>query len=283
MSLPRPSIVDLVFEPVDDGKPLPSRAALIVVAVVVHLALMAWAISLEPGLGPWSHALTARIHADLSRVQMIESPPVPTKIKPPPPDVPPVDNSPIETPPPAQPPTKARQPARPRAKPGPPAQASQVVARQPDGRVDMTENVFVTGNAQRYAGGASSANGTAKGKGLGTGGGSGGKQDVSTPKPPVRHTGPDRTTTVHLESRNWECPWPTAAVDEPIDEQLAVIRVTVEKTGSVVAATLLEDPGHGFGSAALKCAKNTRFEPATNRAGQPIRAQSPPIRVWFSR
>ncbi|MGB1274155.1 MAG: hypothetical protein ACPG77_00280 [Nannocystaceae bacterium] len=88
MSRSGPSIVDLVFEPVHDGKPLPSRAALIVVAVVVHLALMTWAISLEPGLGPWSHALTARIHADLSRVQMIEMPTPPAK-QPPPEDAPP--------------------------------------------------------------------------------------------------------------------------------------------------------------------------------------------------
>ncbi|MGB1017372.1 MAG: energy transducer TonB, partial [Nannocystaceae bacterium] len=180
-----------------------------------------------------------------------------------------------------KPPTKAPRPAR--AKPGPPAQASQVVARQPDGPVDMTNNVFVTGNAKTYAGGVSSANGTAKGKGTGTGTGTGPSQDAGTPKAPAPRPGPDRTMSVHLESSNWECPWPVAAIDEPIDEQLAVIRVTVAKNGSVVAAKVLQDPGHGFGAAALKCAKQTRFEPATNRAGQPIRAQSPPIRVWFSR
>ena len=59
--------------------------------------------------------------------------------------------------------------------------------------------------------------------------------------------------------------------------------IDVDAQGRVTAATLLSDPGYGFGAAALRCARQHRFLPATDVAGRPIAASSPPIRVRFWR
>ena len=53
--------------------------------------------------------------------------------------------------------------------------------------------------------------------------------------------------------------------------------------GSVEASEVVQDPGSGFAAAALRCARATRFTPATDADGRPIRAVSPPIRVHFYR
>jgi protein TonB len=93
----------------------------------------------------------------------------------------------------------------------------------------------------------------------------------------------DLSNAVALEEANWSCPWPRDAAAELIDTQLVVIRVVVSAAGAVESAALLADPGRGFGSAAIACALRTRFTPARDREGRPVRAQSPPIRVTFSR
>jgi protein TonB len=98
-----------------------------------------------------------------------------------------------------------------------------------------------------------------------------------------RDPGPDRSTTVSLEGQSWSCPWPPKADSERIDEQTVVIRVVVDPGGSVESAELVVDPGRGFGKAAVACAWDTRFTPAHDRAGNAVRARSPPIRVRFTR
>ena len=68
-----------------------------------------------------------------------------------------------------------------------------------------------------------------------------------------------------------------------IYEQSVTVRVTVRADGSVERASVIRDPGDGFGEAAVACALKTRFTPALNRAGEPIKAKSPPIKVRFTR
>ncbi|WP_428264835.1 TonB family protein [Haliangium sp.] len=86
-----------------------------------------------------------------------------------------------------------------------------------------------------------------------------------------------------LPARRWACPWPREAEALGIDEQVVVLRVVVDRAGRVSSAELLADPGHGFGRAALTCARAARFDPARDREGRPYPATSPPIRVRFSR
>jgi len=95
--------------------------------------------------------------------------------------------------------------------------------------------------------------------------------------------GTDLRRPVRLPARNWRCPWPPQANALHIDEQTVVLRVDVDARGRVQDAALLRDPGNGFGTAALRCARDARFTPARDAQGRPIPARSPPIRVRFTR
>ena len=246
-----------------------SRTTLLalLIALALHGALWLWANSSEASLESWSAELAARVHQQIGKEQVVELAPPPPEKPPPPPEAPP-------------PPERVRQEPRPvRAKvPPPPAQAGRIVAAEPhpDAPVDLTGNTFVTGSADAYAGGITTATGTNK---------------VAVPPAvvdpnarPTRRPGePDRSAPVRLSEEEWQCPWPREADAEQIDEQAVILRVLVRADGSAETASLVSDPGHGFGQAALACALRTRFTPARNSAGEPIQAQSPPIRVRFTR
>jgi protein TonB len=86
-----------------------------------------------------------------------------------------------------------------------------------------------------------------------------------------------------LDQSDWNCPWPAEADAEHVNEQTVVLQASVRADGRAEHVDVLSDPGFGFGAAARLCALRTRFEPARDAAGQPIVAQSPPIRVHFFR
>jgi protein TonB len=264
-SVSSPSIADVVF---GVAKPEERFQMLIAIAVslAAHAAVLLWAVSSERSLESWSASLAARIHVELSREQVIELP------KAPPPPV-------AQEPPPSHPPSApkarvaSRHPSEP-SRPPPPAQAGRVVAREPDPNApaDLTGETFVTGSATTYAGGVTSSTGTNPSAVL--------SRDVDPRGKPGQ---PDRSSPVSLEEQDWRCPWPREAEAEDISEQVALLRVVVRADGTVESASVLRDPGHGFGPAALACALRTRFSPSRDRDGRPIRSQSPPIRVRFTR
>lgn len=270
----RPRIVDLVFaSPPPRGR---RRLAAALVAAAAHAALGLWLLGQGPTLEVWSAELAARVHDELSRVEIVELPPDRPK---PPPD-PPQEPAPAVAPPTPTAPA-ARSPApRTRIKIGdPPAPAGKIVAAPP-GPLDLTGEVFVEGQGSAYAGGATSPGGA---------GTTPARQPGAAPPPPPPPPAPaaakprSRATGVSLRSEQWSCPWPDEAQDLPLDEQTATIRVTVRPDGSVEASEVVQDPGAGFAAAALRCARSTRFTPATDADGRPIRAVSPAIRVHFYR
>jgi periplasmic protein TonB len=158
------------------------------------------------------------------------------------------------------------------------ARAAAVVAQEPDpgAPVDLTADAVVTGHATAYAGGVTTSAGTSASPGRG-GSSMAGAGDA------VRATAIDRARPVSLESEKWSCPWPREADAEQIDEQTVVLRVVVDAGGAAEQATVLADPGHGFGAAAVACALRTRFVPARDGNGEAVRSVSPPIRVRFTR
>jgi protein TonB len=93
----------------------------------------------------------------------------------------------------------------------------------------------------------------------------------------------DRSGGVSLADQDWACPWPREADAEQINDETVVIQVVVGVTGRAESVTVLSDPGHGFGQAAIACALRTRFTPGRDRDGRAIRASSPPILVRFTR
>lgn len=273
----RPAIAELVLAAAP--RPASRRHQAIVVTLLLH-AFVALAILLaQPTLETWSAEMAARVHDELTRLQLAE---VEALAEPPPPP-PPEEKA--ETPPPPAPteapaPAPAPEPARPAPRPAP-ARAARVVTA-PAGALDLTGDVIVTGRASAYAGGVTTPTGTSDKP----------VSSVSTNPPPVQPpptpTPPparkdDRARPVSLASDEWSCPWPAAAEGLALDEQVATIRVVVAPDGAVESAELVADPGDGFGAAALACARRTRFTPALDAGGRPIRARSPAIRVHFQR
>jgi periplasmic protein TonB len=141
--------------------------------------------------------------------------------------------------------------------------------------LDLTGEMPVIGTSGRGSGTPA-----ADGDRFGSGRGNFGKPGMTSEG---RGSGPDLSTKVSLEGQSWSCPWPSEADSERIDEQTVIIRVVVDPDGSVRSAEIVVEPGHGFGKAAVTCALNTQFTPAHDRAGDAVRARSPPIRVRFTR
>lgn len=154
------------------------------------------------------------------------------------------------------------------------AQAGAVITQEPDPNepVDLTGNTFVTGTGDSYAGGTTQAGGTSKtavyskaARAIGVPGGTG---TATTPAA----QGPDRSRPARLSgSGDWnDCPFPPEADAEQIDDAYVTIQVTVRGDGRAESASLLVDPGHGFGRSARKCAMQKRWEPALDRSGAPV-------------
>lgn len=167
------------------------------------------------------------------------------------------------------------------SKPGPAqvsaaAQAARVVKASKQAPVDLTGTAFVTGSARQYAGGVSHANGRSKQKVRGSGRGN------ASPRP-ARRSKNLRRPVRWAGSRQWVCPWPTAAMEQEIYQQEVVIRVRVLADGRVKRVHIHRDPGWGFGEAARRCASQLRFQPALDDRGRAVVALSPPIRVRFRR
>ncbi len=239
-------IVDIVFERTSSSYKFWPYAVALAASTGIHLGVVLSSLQdNDSKLKVWMEDLGGKIHAQMSREIVVENPPPPLPAKPEPPPV--------------------RQPAAPKTKAAPkaPAKAAQVIAQAPapDAPVDMSDTAFVTGTADSYAGGVTASSGTS---------------DTAV-------EASDQSRAVSLDENNWNCGWPVAAESQSMNEQSAVIKVLVRVDGTVKSATIVSDPGSGFGDAAVACALHTQFKPALSAKGEPVEAQSPPIRVRFTR
>jgi protein TonB len=152
-----------------------------------------------------------------------------------------------------------------------------VVAQEvdPSQPVDLTGNTFIQGTASAYAGGVTTSSGTSTVAVH--------SREVASEPPRVAPAMPSQARPVQLEEEDWSCPWPPEADTERIDEQLVVVQVMVDVEGRAESAVVLEDPGFGFGQAAVDCARRAHYAPAQDSEGRPTRARSPPLRVRFTR
>jgi protein TonB len=216
--------------------------------------------------------------AFLSEMIELEEPP------PPPPPPPPVEE---ESPPPPRAPKLAAKrapvaapaPERPPAAAPAAAQAAQVLAQEPKDEVLDFGETIVQGDSARFAGGVTQAGGTsakAVGDTRARAGGVEGGTGTDT-------SGRDRSRSASLAGGAvWDCPFPEEADDEEIDEAVVTLRVRVARDGTLEAVDVARDPGAGFGREARRCARDKRWRPALDRAGNAIAAQSV-INVRFSR
>jgi protein TonB len=247
--------VDVVLEA---ARPPPRARRLVlalVTAFVVHAGALALALHSGASLETWAAELTVRIHQEIGRETVVETAPPP----PPAPEPKPTPPPPRERVPPAE---------RVAARPPPPAQAGQVIAREPgpsDPR-DLTGDVFVTGTASAYAGGVTASSGTST---------------VAVESRTVDPASPpDQSRPLGIADPEYflHCPWPPEADSADVDRVTVGMRVEVRADGTTERASVTSDPGLGFGPAAIAClvrAPRTVWEVALDRAGRAIGASSP--------
>ena len=258
-----PRIVDLVFiaEPAGRWRRLALGGA---VVVALYGGVFALVSRLGNSLGPWSTEMAARIHEAIALERAVEvttPPPPPAPV--PLPETPQIAVS-----------RSVQASLAQQTRSTPPAQAGQLAAVSPE-PVDFTGMAFIVGSGTSYAGRATTSTGTSRKAVLGAmAPGATGSRPIS-----VR----SRARPVALDQSAWNCPWPAEADAEQVNEQTVVLQASVRADGRPDRVEVFSDPGFGFGSAARLCALRTRFEPARDSAGQPIPAQSPPIRVHFFR
>lgn len=170
----------------------------------------------------------------------------------------------------------ARAPSPPSDAP-PPARAGQILAADESASapLDFTDFMVSAGSSESYAGGRTAGLGTSSRASHALAGARRAELGAPAQASRARPVGPPR--------REWDCSWPAEAEALTSDEQFVVIRALVRADGSVASVELISEPGYGFGAIALACARQQRFPPATDDAGRPITATSPPIRVRFSR
>ena len=138
--------------------------------------------------------------------------------------------------------------------------------------VDLSDEVFITGTANGYRGAVVASGRRSKRSGGGNDALSGSSLG-----------GDGLATSVTVLSQKRSCSWPKQALNEDLYEQEVRLRVLVRTDGAVADVELIEEPGYGFAEAAIRCARQTTFAPATNRLGQPVQKLSPPITVRFIR
>jgi periplasmic protein TonB len=103
------------------------------------------------------------------------------------------------------------------------------------------------------------------------------------PPPPPPPPAVDRSGVAKLRrTTNWDCPWPPEADADQIDEAYVVLTVYVDANGRATNVAV-NDPGHGFGREARKCAMREMYTPGTDRDGHPIPTITKPFRVHFAR
>jgi protein TonB len=168
-----------------------------------------------------------------------------------------------------KPPELAQRPARPpRAATPSPAQAAAVLTKkeEPGEPVDFT-NTFVSGLAASYAGGFTVA----------------GDRPAVSPAASAAQThasrragdvaasaGPDRSRQAHLGGGSrWHCPFPPEADEAQVDSAVVRLRVDLDASGKAKHATVLTDPGFGFGREAARCALSSEWTVALDHSGAP--------------
>lgn len=197
--------------------------------------------------------------AQVTQLMDVELPP-PPETPPPPAPAPPAPEV-KRTPPPTEKPPEAT----PAAPPPAAAQAGQVLEAQTDDTAQKTDETIVTGQGDKFAGGTTDSTGTAK-------------QAVRDPNARgnvengngIDPLG-DRSRPPHLaDGGSWDCPFPAEADEVGVDRAVVSLRVEVAADGRVTRVSVANDPGHGFGREAKRCAFGKRWSAGLDRAGAAV-------------
>jgi protein TonB len=159
-----------------------------------------------------------------------------------------------------------------------------VLTAEPDPNepLDLTQDGFVQGTSDSYAGGVTASNGTSKSavrdlKAAGT------AEPVAVATKPVAAKTADLSRAATPLSGSWDhCGFPAEADMEQVNSARVVIAVTITQDGHAQSVNVVQDPGYGFGALAKRCALREHFSPALGKDGTPITA-SQVITINFRR
>lgn len=168
------------------------------------------------------------------------------------------------------------------------AEAADVMTAPEDGPVDLTERFTFTDKdgSKSTGGGLTSGKGKAKKPVRNPNARSGGKGRRSSKgkgkrKRKRRGRGVNRSRGLGGSYRA-SCPFPPQADLHQVDKATVVLTVTVDPSGRVTNASVLSDPGYGFGAAARRCVLAQPFPPALDEDGKPI-AKTGTLNYRFTR
>jgi periplasmic protein TonB len=206
----------------------------------------------------------------------------------PPPPPPPPEPVPEPEPEPQTPPPQPAAAAPPTTAPPPPAaaEAGKVLTQEPDPNepVDLTADGFVSGTGDRFAGGVTAADGTAKNAVRDLRAQPDGVGKAPPPGPVAPPSGPDLSRPAAPMAGSWnDCEFPAEADIEGIDSAVVQMTVVVGPNGRAKSVSILKDPGFGFGQSARTCAFRKQFNAAFDRAGTAITMSTAPFTVRFTR
>ena len=168
------------------------------------------------------------------------------------------------------------------------AEAAKVLTQEPDLNepLDLTNEGFISGSGTRFAGGITAADGTAtkavRNRRARAGGVPGGRG--TEPKPAVGPVGKDLSSpAAPIVGGGWDCPFPPESDVEQVNFARVTLVVTVGTDGRAKSASVLSDPGFGFGRAARACALGKRYNVARDKLGRPVAQTTRPFIIKFSR
>jgi len=206
-------------------------------------------------------------------------------------DEPEDEPEPEEEPPEPEAPPAPRAASEPAAPP-PPAEAAKVLTadEDPDAPLDLTDQGFISGTGERFAGGITTATGTSKKavrnraankEGVEGGTGVKPKAKVSAPVEPEKDL--SESPRPRSQARLSNCPFPPESNEAQQNYARAVVTVLVGTDGRAKSVTIVSDPGFGFGRAAMRCAMAETYSVGKDRFGNPVAKTTPPIAFNFRR
>jgi protein TonB len=161
------------------------------------------------------------------------------------------------------------------------AQAGKALTREDDGAGDSIASGDSNDAMFGLVAGGGTGNVPTKNRGAKIGGKPGG-HGTSTRADAVVE--PDLTRGARAPSViTDDCPFPVESDLARIDHASVLLVVTVTPDGRDGAVRVVQDPGHGFGAAAVACAKRQTFTYARDRHGTHLQADTKPFYMRFTR
>ncbi len=201
---------------------------------------------------------------------------VDTTAPPPPPPAPPAPEKEKEAEPAAAPLHESV--AKANSAPPPAAQAGKTLTANDDSNA-VADFTMVQGSGT-YVGGVTASNGTSKAPVNERGGGAAAAAKTGTGGSGEAATGTDKSSRAVQLGSDWACPFPSSAKR---DLAFVTVVVRVKPDGRPESASVVADPGEGFGAAAQACAMRQRYQPAKGTSGEAIAGTTSPFRIRFTR